>query len=148
MDSRTAPSLTVTVPAPLLRARDSEKVDEAVRRARTGALAAGRGIGRAGAFIGRQGVGLAQKGAQRAQRVPVPQVQAVANRVLPPEPAPTPSHRGRNILIALGIGAIAAGGVVFYTSRRREHPPVAPAPPTLHETEENAPSAGNSTSPN
>lgn len=142
--SLTAPSLTApslgsprSVREELLRAKDSEKVGEAVRIARSGALTAGRGLGRAGTAVGQRGLDLARKGAERAQHVPVPQVQAVAGRILP-EPEPKPSHRRRNILIAVGIAAVAAGGVAFYQSRRREHPPVAPAPPTLSEAKQPA----------
>ncbi|MFD4369333.1 hypothetical protein [Rhodococcus sp. NPDC058521] len=129
-ETLTAPS--VSIPEPLLRAKDSEKVDEAVRIARSGALTVGRNLGRAGSFLGRQGIELARKGAERAQHVPVPQVQAVAEKILP-EPEPKPKRTGRKILIALGIGAVAVGGVVFYKSRHREQPPVAPAPPALQQ---------------
>ncbi|MFZ2172757.1 MAG: hypothetical protein WAW17_01730, partial [Rhodococcus sp. (in: high G+C Gram-positive bacteria)] len=112
--------------------------DRALRLARTTALSAARGTGQLGLFIGRQGVFLAKKGIN-AQTAPARKaartVKVVVRPLTPDAPEQSKPRKGRRIAIGFAVGAVVAGGAVFARSRRREQPPVAPAPPSLQDAE-------------
>ncbi|BAH51751.1 hypothetical protein [Rhodococcus opacus] len=120
------------------RVRESEAVDQALRCARSAALATARGAGQLGLFLGRQGASLAKQGYDRARTVPVKKVAQDVVRPLTSTVAPVEekkSRKGRRIAIVVLVGAAVAGGAVFFKSRRREQPRVASAPPTLRDAE-------------
>ena len=117
-----------------VRVKESEAVDQALRCARSAALAAGRGAGQVSVFLGRQGASLAKKGYERARTAPVKEVAQDVIRPLTSTVAPVEekkSRKGRRVAIIVLIGAAVAGGAVFFKSRRREQPRVASAPPNL-----------------
>lgn len=91
-----------------------------------GALALAHGSLTAGLFVARRSVDLVKSVASRARRSSATDVVALVS-----EPA-APTGRGRKALIVAGaVGAVVAGGVVFFRARRFEHPPVAPEPPRV-----------------
>ncbi|OUS97514.1 hypothetical protein [Rhodococcus sp. NCIMB 12038] len=119
-----------------VRVKESEAVDQALRCARSAALAAARGAGQVSVFLGRQGASLAKKGYERARTVPVKEVTQDVIRPLTSAVAPVEekkSRKGRRIAIVVLVGAAVAGGAVFFKSRRREQPRVASAPPNLRD---------------
>ena len=122
-----------------VRVKESEAVDQALRCARSAALAAARGAGQVSVFLGKQGASLAKKGYERARTVPVKEV--AQDVVRPLTSAVThaeekkKARKRRRIAIVVLVGAAVAGGAVFFKSRRREQPRVASTPPTLRDTE-------------
>ncbi|WP_213575399.1 hypothetical protein [Rhodococcus sp. USK13] len=117
----------------------SEAVDQALRVARSAALTAATGTGSAGLFLGRQGVSLAKKGYTRARTTPVKKAaQGVVGSLTPGDSTATrtKSTRGRRLAIGVLIGSLIAGGAVLFKISRREHPPIATAPPRLEDLEE------------
>lgn len=95
-----------------------------------GAIALAQGSATVGMLLGRKALELTKElvtQARRARENGVPLLKAAV--------AEKPQKRtrsGRKALIVAGaVGTIAAGGVVFYRSRRPSHPPVAPEPPRV-----------------
>ncbi|CAN5525953.1 hypothetical protein BH09ACT9_BH09ACT9_19970 [soil metagenome] len=104
------------------RIKESEAADNARRIAAVVATSVARGAGQVGLFLGRQGKVLAKKGVERAKAIPTKSAER------------TEKPRGRKRVAVFVIAGVAViGGAVFFKSRRREHPPVASAPPRLEE---------------
>ena len=104
------------------RIKESEAADNARRIAGQLYSHAPPHGGQVGVFLGRQGKVLAPTGVERATAIPTKS----ADR--------TEKPRGRKRVTVFVIAGVAViGGAVFFKSRRREHPPVASAPPRLEE---------------
>lgn len=115
------------------RIKESDAAGNARRFAAAAAASIAHGAGQAGLFLGRQSAALAKKGVARAKAAPV---------------TSNPKPRGRKrITVFIVAGLIAVGGAVFVKSRRREHPPVASAPPRLDSTPAPAPAPTAPTAP-
>lgn len=113
------------------RIKESDAAASARRIAALVAISAARGAGQLGLFLGRQSAVLAKKGVECAKSIPAKSAARVpAVRI---ETAPRPRGRKRIGLFVLA-GVAVIGGAAFYKSRRREHPPVASAPPRVNET--------------
>lgn len=98
---------------------------DARRCAAVVAKSVARGAGQVGLFLGRQGAAAAKKGVECAKAIP-------SKSAARSERAEKP--RGRKRLAVFVIAGVAViGGAAFYKSRRREHPPVASAPPRVDE---------------
>ncbi|MBP1161415.1 hypothetical protein ABIC28_001556 [Rhodococcus sp. PvR044] len=142
-----APTLEVVPPAP-----ESTTLSSALRLAQlaalgfargTGGVAKGTGVvakgtGALSLYLGRQGYTLARKAlSSRPKAVPALALvdeQAVA-AVAAEQVKGRGRRRGRRALLVVGLGAAVAAGAVYLKERRREVPPVAPAPPSLQDFE-------------
>ncbi|MEZ5152005.1 hypothetical protein [Rhodococcus zopfii] len=107
--------------------KESTNLGGALHVVGQGALALAQGSSSAALCVARRSVDLAKSVASRARRASSP-----TNVVALVQPVDTRTGRGRKALIMAGtVGAVVAGGVVFFRVRRFEHPPVAPEPPRV-----------------
>ena len=107
--------------------KGSTSIGGALQVVGQGALALAHGSLSAGLFVARRSVDLAKSVANRARRTSSTDVVALVS-----EPAAARTGRGRKALVVAGaVGAVVAGGVVFFRARRFEHPPVAAEPPRV-----------------
>jgi hypothetical protein len=140
-----APTLEVVPPAP-----ESTTLSSALRLAQlaalgfargTGGVAKGTGVvakgtGALSLYLGRQGYTLARK-ALSSRPKSAPALALVDEQAVAAVAAEQVKgrRRGRRALLVVGLGAAVAAGAVYLKQRRREVPPVAPAPPSLRDVE-------------
>jgi len=107
--------------------KESTSIGGALQVVGQGALALAHGSLSAGLLVARRSADAAKTVLSRARRTSPAGVVALASHSDGTRPG-----RGRKALIVAGaVGAVVAGGVVFFRARRYEHPPVAPEPPRV-----------------
>ncbi|MGW0020073.1 hypothetical protein ACWDUD_17240 [Rhodococcus sp. NPDC003382] len=106
--------------------KESTSLGGALQVVSQGALALAYGSLSAGRLVARRSADLAKTVLSRTRRTSPAGVVALAST------DGTRTGRGRKALVVAGaVGAVVAGGVVFFRARRYEHPPVAPEPPRV-----------------